>query len=229
MSGYADLKGKKILITGANRGVGFALTQSLLAEGAIVYAFVRHPFALNESRTGQLHVLRCDLENLGEIYNACSAIESIDGLVCNAGYFKGDLIENLELSEFQKTIRINLESNFILIKHLWPKLKISKSASVVLVSSLAGVGGIEKFPTAAAYTASKMALTGLMEVLAAEGKPFHIRVNAVSPGAIDTEMLRTAHPEMKPDFTADDVARTIRFFLSEDSAPVSGTNYVMLT
>src|SRR5438094_773812 len=105
-------------------------------------------------------------------------------------------------------------------------LRMKPGGSIVLVSSLSGVQGAEKFPGMAAYVAAKSGLAGLTEVLAVEGRPLGIRVNAVSPGAVDTEMLKIAGvggPSLQPA----DVARVIAWLASPESEPLSGANLRM--
>jgi len=95
--------------------------------------------------------------------------------------------------------------------------------AIVMVSSLSGVAGAEKFPGMAAYVAAKSALAGLTEALAVEGRGAGLRVNAVSPGAVDTPMLVRAGvggPKLQPR----DVARVIAWLCSPESAPLSGAN-----
>jgi NAD(P)-dependent dehydrogenase (short-subunit alcohol dehydrogenase family) len=102
----------------------------------------------------------------------------------------------------------------------------ARGGTVVMVSSLSGVFGAEKFPGMSAYVAAKSGLAGLTEALAVEGRPHRIRVNAVSPGAVDTAMLRVAGVE-GPALDPADVARIIVWLASPESAPLSGANLRM--
>ena len=95
-----------------------------------------------------------------------------------------------------------------------------------MVSSLSGVFGAEKFPGMAAYVAAKSGLAGLTEALAVEGRPLGIRVNAISPGSVDTPMLRIAGVE-GPALEPASVARLIVWLASPESAPLSGANLRM--
>jgi NAD(P)-dependent dehydrogenase (short-subunit alcohol dehydrogenase family) len=95
-----------------------------------------------------------------------------------------------------------------------------------MVSSLSGVAGAEKFPGMSAYVAAKSGLAGLTEALAVEGRELGIRVNAISPGAVDTDMLRIAGVE-GPTLAPADVARVILWLASPESAPLSGANLRM--
>jgi NAD(P)-dependent dehydrogenase (short-subunit alcohol dehydrogenase family) len=101
--------------------------------------------------------------------------------------------------------------------------------SIVNVSSLSGVRGPEKFPGLAAYNVSKAGILALSDILAVEGKPHNIRVNAVSPGAVETEMLRQAGHGLKALATPEDVARTIAFLVSDLSYPATGANVEILS
>ena len=97
------------------------------------------------------------------------------------------------------------------------------------VASLSGVRGPEKFPGLAAYNVSKAGLLALTDILAVEGKPHDIRVNAVSPGAVETQMLREAGHGLRALATPDDVARTILFLVSDASRPTTGANLEILS
>src|SRR5204862_2390824 len=106
------------------------------------------------------------------------------------------------------------------------RLMRGRGGSIVLVSSLSGVTGAEKFAGMAAYVAAKSGLAGLTEVLAVEGRPERIRVNAISPGAVDTAMLRIAGVE-GPALSPAEVARVIVWLASSESDPLTGANLRM--
>jgi 3-oxoacyl-[acyl-carrier protein] reductase len=95
--------------------------------------------------------------------------------------------------------------------------------AIVNVSSLSGVAGTEKFAGMSAYVAAKSGLAGLTEALAVEGLPLRIRVNAISPGAIDTPMLKISGVP-GPKLTPEAVARVAGWLASPDSAPLTGAN-----
>jgi NAD(P)-dependent dehydrogenase (short-subunit alcohol dehydrogenase family) len=101
--------------------------------------------------------------------------------------------------------------------------------TIVNLGSLSGVRGPEKFPGLAAYNVSKAGVIALSDILAVEGRPYGIRVNAVSPGAVDTAMLRQAGHGLRALATPEDVARAIAFLASDDSRPVTGANLEILS
>jgi NAD(P)-dependent dehydrogenase (short-subunit alcohol dehydrogenase family) len=98
------------------------------------------------------------------------------------------------------------------------------SGVIINISSLSGFPNVEKFPGLSAYNVSKYAVAGLSEILAVEGQPHHIRVLAVSPGAVDTEMLRQAGHDLKPGMTPEDLAKILFFLASDDARHLSGVN-----
>jgi NAD(P)-dependent dehydrogenase (short-subunit alcohol dehydrogenase family) len=95
---------------------------------------------------------------------------------------------------------------------------------IINISSLSGFPNVEKFPGLSAYNVSKYAVAGLSEILAVEGRPYNIRALAVSPGAVDTAMLRQAAPDLKPGMTPDDLARILLFLASDEARHLNGVN-----
>ena len=83
---------------------------------------------------------------------------------------------------------------------------------------------MEKFPGLSAYNVSKAGVAGLTEILAVEGRPYNIRVCAVSPGAVDTAMLRQAAPHLKAGMTPDDMAGILLFLADDSGRMFSGSN-----
>jgi NAD(P)-dependent dehydrogenase (short-subunit alcohol dehydrogenase family) len=103
-------------------------------------------------------------------------------------------------------------------------MAVQRSGVIVNLSSLSGVKGVEKFPGLSAYNVSKAGVASLTEILAVEGKPYNIRVSAVSPGAVDTEMLRQAAPHLKAGMTPDDLAGILLFMAGDSGGMLNGTN-----
>ena len=95
---------------------------------------------------------------------------------------------------------------------------------IVNIASLSGVYATEKFPGLAAYNVSKYGVIGLTEAIAVEGKPHGISAICLSPGAVDTEMLRQANPELRPGLTPADVAQLIVALLDSPLVAASGAN-----
>ena len=133
-------------------------------------------------------------------------------------------IAETEAKDFDAVVAVNLRGTFLCCREAFREMIPQHSGVIINLSSLAGVAGVEKFPGLGAYTASKSGVAGLSEVLAVEGRPHHIRVIAVSPGAVDTEMLREAAPHLKAGMTPDQLARILLFLVGPDASPLGGTN-----
>jgi NAD(P)-dependent dehydrogenase (short-subunit alcohol dehydrogenase family) len=199
------------VVTGGSGGIGSAIVGELRRRGFEVTSLSR--------REG------CDVSDEQQVRRAFGRLEALDILVnCAAVLVKRPLVE-LSASDWDEQLGAGLRGAFLCSREAF-RLMADKGGSIVMVSSLSGVAGAEKFPGMAAYVAAKSGLAGLTEALAVEGRPVGIRVNAVSPGAVDTPMLRIAGVE-GPSFRPADVARVVGWLASRDSAPLSGANIRM--
>jgi len=118
-------------------------------------------------------------------------------------------------------IRVDLRGAFLCSQAAFRLM--GPGGTIVNVSSLSGVSGTDKFPKMSAYVAAKSGLAGLTEALAVEGRPLGIRVNAVSPASVDTEMGRMAGIGQEP-LLPEEVARMIAWLATPESAPLTGAN-----
>ncbi len=226
------------MVTGVSSGIGYHIVQDLLKLQVEIYGIARRSQYL-EKLTAQASLTKAsfyplivDLSNTQQLQDIFKPIKKIDVIIHNAGFFEGNVIENLDIDVWEYHLKVNLTAPFIVTKQLWPLLKknaSSEGSSIVFISSLAGVAYKEKFSTSSAYTASKMGLVGLSEVLAVEGKPYAIRSNCISPGSVATPMLEKAFPTLSPDFTPRQVSSLALFLASPTSSPLSGSNLVMST
>src|SRR5467141_3367508 len=199
------------VVTGGSGGIGNAIVGELRRRGFEVTSLSR--------REG------CDVSDEQQVRRAFSRLEKLNVLVnCAAVLVKRPLVE-LSAADWDEQLRAGLRGAFLCSREAF-RLMSNKGGSVVLVASLSGVAGAEKFPGMAAYVAAKSGLAGLTEALAVEGRASGIRVNAVSPGAVDTPMLRIAGVE-GPRLRPLDVARVVAWLASPDSVPLSGANLRM--
>ena len=199
------------VVTGGSGGIGSAIVGELRRRGFEVTSLSR--------REG------CDVSDEQQVRRAFSRLENLNVLVnCAAVLVKRPLVE-LSAADWDEQLGAGLRGAFLCSREAF-RLMGNKGGSIVMVSSLSGVAGAEKFPGMAAYVAAKSGLAGLTEALAVEGRPIGIRVNAVSPGAVDTPMLRIAGVE-GPSLQPADVARVVAWLASPDSAPLSGANIRM--
>lgn len=196
------------VVTGGSGGIGGEIVKELRARRWQVVSLSR--------REG------CDVSDERQVVDAFSRLESLDALVnCAAVLIKKPFVR-LSASDWDEQLGAGLRGAFLCSREAF-RLMQGRGGSIVMVSSLSGVAGAEKFPGMAAYVAAKSGLAGLTEALAAEGREHGIRVNAVSPGAVDTPMLRIAGVE-GPALEPAEVARIAVWLASPESAPISGAN-----
>jgi len=199
------------VVTGGSGGVGRAVIETLAARGWDTVSLSR--------REGT------DVSDEAQVNKAFGALHSLDALIHCAAVLIKKPFTDLTADDWDLQIGSNLRGAFLCSREAF-RLMRERGGSIVLVSSLSGVAGAEKFPGMAAYVAAKSGLAGLTEALAVEGRPLQIRVNAISPGAVDTPMLRVAGVE-GPALRPEDVARVIVWLASPESAPLSGGNLRM--
>jgi NAD(P)-dependent dehydrogenase (short-subunit alcohol dehydrogenase family) len=196
------------VVTGGSGGIGRAVATELRGRGWEVVSLSR--------REG------CDVSDEAQVQRAFERIERLDALInCAAQLIKRPILE-LTAGDWDAQLGAGLRGAFLCSREAF-RLMREEGGSIVMVSSLSGVAGAEKFPGMAAYVAAKSGLAGLTEALAVEGRPHGIRVNAVSPGAVDTPMLKIAGVE-GPRLQPAEVARIIVWLASRESAPLSGSN-----
>lgn len=196
------------VVTGGSGGIGRVVAAELRGRGWEVVSLSR--------REG------CDISDEAQVRGAFGRIERLDALInCAAQLIKRPILE-LTAEDWDAQLDAGLRGAFLCSREAF-RLMREDGGSIVMVSSLSGVAGAEKFPGMAAYVAAKSGLAGLAEALAVEGRPHGIRVNAISPGAVDTPMLRIAGVE-GPRLQPAEVARIIVWLASPESAPLSGSN-----
>lgn len=199
------------VVTGGSGGVGSVIVRDLRAKSWDVTSLSR--------REG------CDVSDENQVAAAFSRLEELDALIhCAAVLIKRPVTE-LTAEEWEVQLGASLRGAFFCSREAF-RLMRDHGGSIVMISSLSGVAGAEKFPGMAAYVAAKSGLAGLTEALASEGRELGIRVNAISPGSVDTPMLRIAGVE-GPALQPSDVARVALWLASSESAPLSGANIRM--
>ncbi|HEY7348312.1 MAG TPA: SDR family oxidoreductase [Ktedonobacterales bacterium] len=222
------------LITGAGRGVGRATAQHFAAQGYHVVICARTISQIQATAQsisaagGSVLGMRCDVSSASDVGALfAAALEHfgrIDVLINAAAMLVKQPFAEMTIKTWDKVMEVNLRGAVLCCRRAFDVMIPQGSGVIINISSLSGFPNVEKFPGLSAYNVSKYAVAGLSEILAVEGQPHHIRVLAVSPGAVDTEMLRQAAPGLKAGMTPDDLARILFFLASDDARHLSGIN-----
>lgn len=234
------LKDKKAIITGGSRGIGLCIVESFLKEGASVYFIDLMPCenmdkldSLAKESGAGVFFKKCDVSNEEEVNNVIKEIlgESggIDILVNNAGITRDGLIFRMSAEHWKSVIDINLTSAFLVSKAMAMPMMKRKTGSIINMASIVGIGGNAGQTN---YSASKAGMIGLTKSLAKEVAARGIRVNAVAPGYIDTEMTHKLSEEVRQEMlkyipfgrmgTPEEVAKIVLFLASDLSSYVTG-------
>ena len=235
-----SLTGKTLLITGASSGIGRATAIECSKLGACVIITARNEERLQETLNmleGKGHQLYCcDLTHEEELNSLVEKMPVLDGLVCNAGINKLVPIRLLKTEDMNHIFAVNTFSPIFLLQKLAKKRKLNKNASVVYTSSVSGVGAAAVGESM--YIASKGAISAFVKAAALEFSKKDIRVNAVCPGIVRTNMSDAYHlNEGDNDDLANyplgryasprDIALAIVYLLSDASEWVTGTNLII--
>jgi NAD(P)-dependent dehydrogenase (short-subunit alcohol dehydrogenase family) len=222
------------LITGAGRGIGRAAAQHFAANGYHVVICARTVSQIQETaqsisaRGGSVLGLRCDVSKAGDVgalfESALERLGRIDVVINAAAILIKQPFAQMRMEDWDKVMAVNLRGAVLCCRRAFDVMIPGGGGVIINISSLSGFPNVEKFPGLSAYNVSKYALAGLSEILAVEGQPYNIRVLTVSPGAVDTEMLRQAAPDLKPGMTPEELARILFFLASDDARHLSGVN-----
>jgi len=235
-----DLVSRTALVTGASRGIGRATARALAAAGARVivhYGNARQEadelVAEIRAAGGKADAVGADLGAPDGAHKLAAEVrklvgERLDILVANAGIATAAAIEDQTIGEFDRMFAVNVRAPFFLVQQLLPLF--GAGTSIVLLSSLAARASVGLLP---AYSATKGAIDTLVKHFAALLGPRGIRVNAVAPGVIDTDMSKFARSEEGREYTLgmqalqrigkpDDVADVVTFVASDAARWITG-------
>lgn len=236
-----SFENKTALVTGASRGIGFAVATKLASEGANIVIVdycaeedgLKSAKQLSDSCGVKVSFYRCDVsdfekskETVDRIIEECGGI---DILVNNAGIVRDKLMLKMGEDDFDAVINVNLKGTFNMIKHTYTHFMRKRAGRIVNVSSVVGLTGNAG---QANYSASKAGVVGLTKSAAKELAGRGVTVNAVAPGYIMTDMTNALSDKVKEQFekaipmkkggTPEDVANVIAFLCSDAASYVTG-------
>ena len=245
-----NLKNKKIVISAGASGIGWAIAKACVLKGASIYLCDIDRKALNKVKRHPLYnkrifVSEIDASNEIEVIDFFKLIKKkfkkIDSLINNVGVAgPTGTIEKLESNEWENTLHVNVNSHFYFNKQAIPFLKKIRSASIINISSGAGIMG---FPLRSPYAASKWAIVGMTKTLAMELGKYKIRVNAICPGTIKGDRMKRvirdkakftkiSAKKIENEFVSmasmnswiyeDDIGKTCAFLISDEAERISG-------
>jgi NAD(P)-dependent dehydrogenase (short-subunit alcohol dehydrogenase family) len=218
------IAGRVALVTGAARGIGLRIAQSLSAQGAVTVAADLEPVA-----APGLHGVSLDVADPDAVDRAFARVEAEHGqvelLVLNAGVFVVEPLADTTLESWRRTLDVNLTGAFLCARRALPAMRRGGYGRIVAVGSSAGVTG-GSVPCAA-YAASKAGLMTLIKSVATEAAPDGVTANAVAPALIETPMLAgiaqlADRVPVGRVGQADDVAACVAFLCSAHAGYVTG-------
>jgi 3-oxoacyl-[acyl-carrier protein] reductase len=234
-NGFGSLDGKVALVTGGSRGIGAAISRELAKAGAKVALNYRAGQEAADEVAGEIGGLavRADVSKPEEVQALIERVEGefgdIDALVNNAGVTRDTLIARMTDDDWQTVIDTNLRGTFNTSRAVSRKMLRRRAGSIVNLSSVVGVHGN---PGQANYAASKAGIIGLTKALARELGSRGVRVNAIAPGYISTELTDVLDDEQRGLILQntplgrlgepEDVARAVRFLCSDEAAFITG-------
>jgi 3-oxoacyl-[acyl-carrier protein] reductase len=235
VTAYASLEGKVALVTGGSRGIGAAISRELGRAGARVAVNYRSGKDAAEEVASEIGgiALGANVGDPGEAKDLIERVESelgdVDVLVNNAGITRDTLIARMSDEEWEEVIETNLRGTFNTCRAVSRKMLRRRGGAIVNISSVVGVHGN---PGQANYAASKAGIIGLTKALARELGVRGVRVNAVAPGYITTELTDVLTEEQTGLIlgntplgrlgSPEDVAAAVRFLCSDEAAFITG-------
>jgi 3-hydroxy acid dehydrogenase / malonic semialdehyde reductase len=213
-----NLSERKILVTGASRGIGAAITHRLLQTGCRVVALARDFSAWPQQALPGLETLSIDLADLESLPHRLGEIvrahPELDGLVLNAGQGRFGSLEEFSYRQIREMVELNLLQHIYIARALTPRLKRVGRGDLVFIGSEAALNGGRK---GAVYSACKFALRGLAQSLRDECSQSGVRVSLINPGMVDTAFYDDLDfaPGEAPEnhLRAEDVAETVAMVL----------------
>ena len=219
---------RTVLVTGGNRGIGFAIAEEFVSAGYKVAVTARS----GNGPVGSMTV-RADVTDSASLDDAIAQVEAqlgpIEVLVANAGITKDTLLLRMSDEEFESVVNTNLNGVFRVLKRVTKSMLKAKFGRVILIGSVVGLLGSAGQVN---YSATKSALVGIARSVTRELGGKNITANVVAPGFIDTDMTAELSEELIANYKAripagrfaspSEVAKVVRWLASDDAAYISG-------
>ena len=235
-----ELTGKTALVTGGSRGIGRAICLELAARGANVAlcyaggeAAAAETARLCEEQGAKALAIRCDVSDGAQVKamvdETVRAFGGLDILVNNAGISYAGLFQDMTDDDWDRCLAVNLTGARNMARAVLPHMLHEKAGAIVNISSIWGLRGAS---CEVGYACSKAGIVALTRSLALELAPSHIRVNAVAPGCIDTDMVRVLDRDTVDSLIEEtplgrlgrpeDIAQAVVFLASEKASFITG-------
>lgn len=218
-----NLGNKVAVVTGAGRGIGRSIALALARAGADVVLAARSGDELLavareiSAAGGKAEAIPTDVSREADVEQLFRRVREqrgrVDILINNAGIGAFGLLAEISAADFDQVLAVNLRGTFLCSREAMRLMKEKQSGYIINISSSVGIKG---YPNQSAYTASKHGIMGLTKSLAVEAQPDGIRVSAVLPGAVNTDLIGDARPDLDRAqlLQPEDIAQTVLFLLS---------------
>jgi len=222
---------KVAVITGASRGIGACVAEGLAADGYVLALTARSQDDLKKvaerikkklgTQVPQVVTCPVDVQDHKAVEATIASVKSefgrIDLLFNNAGIVKLGTVDEMAIEDFDKVLAVNLRGAFSFLQAVVPIMKKQRSGTIINIASDAGKNGYAGW---GAYCASKFGLVGLSESLYKELSPYGIKVTALCPGWVDTDMAKVSGLSTKEMISPKDILNTVCWLLSLSPAAV---------
>lgn len=223
----SELSNKKVIITGASKGIGRAIVERLAAEKCAMALFARSEDLLGdrvaycEKRGARAKAFVCDVGDQSQVESQFNEADSwlggVDCLVNNAGLGYFARFDEMPVSQFDEMLTTNLRGPFLCARAVVPRMKAAGDGLIINVASIAGKYGSER---GSGYCASKFGLMGLNECMGMDLRALGIRVTAICPGSVNApnfRMGRITKIKSEDMIQAEDIAEAVVYLLRQPS------------
>jgi len=239
-----NLAGKYAIVTGAGKGIGAAIAKRFVEEEAAGVAILEWDLELAEKTAAELDptgkkviAVKCDVSDSEQakqaIETVVAAFGRVDVLVNNAGITRDRIFHKMTDAEWNAVINVNLNGVYNMCKYIVPMMREQESGAIVNITSNSLQGNIGQ----ANYAAAKAGLQGFTRTLAKECGPKNVRINALAPGFIRTDMMmaipeekmkaKLADHPMKRMGDPEEIAAVVTFLCTEDASWLTGQTVVV--